>query len=401
MKCIATGILGTVAVIAVFGLAGCPKPEKAAPVVSIAPWTVDFANHTTSATVKIISAGPDAAGMSFSAQSEEPWLNISPTSGVLYDDGLPVEITLSITRAVMKPGGNRGAVSILINGSEQHVVTVRADATLAADFVASPTVILENQPVSFSDTSNVLTGAAPIIRWHWDFGDGTTSSERNPVHDYASRGRYTVRLHVESADLSDVRTRAGYIHVRAPQGPTADFVAATTQPIVGIPVQFSSISSPGTTPISSWLWDFGDGTRSVLQNPVHIYVAASVYDVYLTVATRIGSDSNIKLGYISVQPAPPVAEFSTPHRVPFVGEPLEFNELSIPNGRPITGWHWDFGDGARSYEPNPVHIYTAVDLYSVSLTVESPAGKDLEHKGDYVIVQPMPGQVPFRLLTPE
>lgn len=389
------------AVAAAVGLAGCPKTEKAAPFVSIAPWTVDFANHTTSATVEITPAHPDVVGMSFSAQCEEPWLSISPTSGTLLNDQIPVAMTLSVTRALMKPGGNRGAVSILIDGSEQHVVTVRAESTLAADFVASPTVIMENQPVSFSDTSNVLTGAPPIIRWNWDFGDGTTSSERNPVHTYAARGRYTVRLHVESADRSDTRMREGYIHVRAPQGPTADFVAATTQPIVGLPVQFSSIAFPGTTPISSWLWDFGDGTRSVLQNPVHIYVAASVYDVYLTVTSRIGSDTDIKLGYISVQQAPPVAEFSTPHRVPFTGEPLEFNDLSLSSGLPITTWHWDFGDGAHSYEPNPVHIFTAAETYSVSLTVESPAGKDLERKRDYVIVQPLPGQVPFRSMNPE
>jgi len=381
-------------------LAGCPRDKKAPRCAAVSPGEVDFANERTETSVEISPILPAARGAAFTVECDEPWLTVTPASGVLGETRNPTPIALSVKRTLMKPGGNLCTLTIVVGGAERHTVTVRAEAALVADFHASPTEALEGQPISFSDLSSTLTGAAPIVRRLWEFGDGESSAERNPVHAYATRGRYTVTLTVESADSSDTRTRPAYVRVHAPEGPSAGFAAATTRPVVGKPVQFADLSLPGPSPIASWLWEFGDGGQSLLPNPVHLYTAASVYDVNLTVTTQLGSDSEIKLGYMDVQPAPPVAEFSAPHRVPFAGEPLPFSDLSISKGAPITDWLWDFGDGAFSVEPNPVHIYTAADVYTVTLTIESPAGKDIERKRDYTIVQPPPGHFSFRPLQP-
>ena len=76
----------------------------------------------------------------------------------------------------------------------------------------------------------------------------------------------------------------------------------------GQSVQFVDLSVPGSSPITAWLWNFGDGGTSTLSNPSHVYTASgiytttSLYTVSLTVTTAVGMDSEIKSNFISVQP---------------------------------------------------------------------------------------------------
>ncbi len=68
----------------------------------------------------------------------------------------------------------------------------------------------------------------------------------------------------------------------------------------------------------------------------------------------------------------PVANFSATPRSGNTGLRVTFTDLSstVANG-PITNWQWNFGDGGRSNEPNPVHTYLAAGSFNVSLTVTS------------------------------
>ncbi len=82
-------------------------------------------------------------------------------------------------------------------------------------------------------------------------------------------------------------------------------------------------------------------------------------------------------------PVPPVAEFSGN---PTQGPPtltVYFTDLS--SGSP-TSWDWTFGDGGTSQAQHPSHDYTAVNTYTVSLTVQNPQGQDTETKPDYITV---------------
>jgi PKD repeat protein len=75
----------------------------------------------------------------------------------------------------------------------------------SADFDASPG---PNHSESFTDRSTRGAGNSPIAKRHWDFGDGGTSSERNPSHTYAAPGPYTVSLTVTDQNgLTDTATR--------------------------------------------------------------------------------------------------------------------------------------------------------------------------------------------------
>lgn len=66
--------------------------------------------------------------------------------------------------------------------------------------------------VAFTDRSD--TGGDQILRWNWDFGDGNTSTARNPVHVYEERGTYDVTLRVETARGTGMRVQQNFIDVR-------------------------------------------------------------------------------------------------------------------------------------------------------------------------------------------
>jgi parallel beta-helix repeat protein len=137
------------------------------------------------------------------------------------------------------------------------------------------------------------SGVSPVS-WNWDFGDGTTSTEQNPVHKYANAGYYTVTLTVTSSN-GQTRTVRFTQYIKAYNSPVSNFTASTiwgTAPTVAPPacnqIQFKDTSSNVPT---SWYWDFGDGTSSTLQNPTHVYAAMGTYLVKLTVTNAAGTSN--------------------------------------------------------------------------------------------------------------
>ncbi|MDX1994988.1 MAG: PKD domain-containing protein [bacterium] len=133
--------------------------------------------------------------------------------------------------------------------------------------------------VQFTDTS---TGE--VTGWLWDFGDGTTSTEQNPSHTYNAAGTYTATLTVSGpGGTSEPSTTT--INVLA-GAPTASFTTDVTEGTAPLTVQFTDTS---TGEVTGWLWDFGDGTTSTEQNPVHTYEAAGTYTATLTVSGSGGT----------------------------------------------------------------------------------------------------------------
>jgi Zn-dependent metalloprotease len=176
--------------------------------------------------------------------------------------------------------------------------------------VVGITVTCPGPPVAnFSGTP--LTGAAPLTvnftdlstntptSWSWNFGDSGTSTIKNPSHQYASQGTYTVTLTATNAYGSDGETKTNYITVTAPQAPVANFTASSTNVAVGVNVTFTDTSTNAPT---SWSWTFEGGTpaTSTAQNPVVSYSAAGTYDVTLVATNAQGSDSEVKVDYMTV-----------------------------------------------------------------------------------------------------
>jgi len=244
-----------------------------------------------------------------------------------------------------------------------------------AEFVADVTSGSAPLTVAFTDLS---TGSP--FEWTWNFGDGDSSDQQNPVHIYDLPGEYTVALTVRNTIGTDTETKIRYISVF---GTTidADFVANVTSGPAPLTVAFTDLSSGNP---DSWSWTFGDGDSADQQNPVHVYDSPGTYTVNLTVANPFGSGFISRADYITVTGGgiPPVASFAAD---PVQGyEALQVSFYDTSTGGP-TSWYWDFGDGSNSTIENPHHLYY-YGQYTVSLTVSNAAGNDTLTKQRYITV---------------
>jgi PKD repeat protein len=140
--------------------------------------------------------------------------------------------------------------------------------------------------VNFVDQS---TGSP--TSWFWNFGDGATSTEKNPAHQYMTLGTFTVALTVSNENGQDTATKTNMIETTL--APVAEFKADAQIGKAPFIVQFTDLSKGNPT---SWNWEFGDGTSSSEQNPRHVYPNEGAYDVRLTVANQYGSDTIFKTG---------------------------------------------------------------------------------------------------------
>ncbi|PLW97924.1 MAG: hypothetical protein C0593_07140 [Marinilabiliales bacterium] len=156
-------------------------------------------------------------------------------------------------------------------------------------FTANPENITPGQEVVFSD----LTVNNPDY-WRWDFGDGTISENRNPVHTYNEYGSYTVSLYASNAAGEDSLEIENLITVL--DYPVASFKAYVTVGYFPFEVDFYDQSEWAT----QWHWDFGDGQTSEAQNPTHIFQHEGEYDISLTVSNALGDNLITEEKYIRV-----------------------------------------------------------------------------------------------------
>ncbi|WP_048149208.1 PKD domain-containing protein [Palaeococcus ferrophilus] len=159
-----------------------------------------------------------------------------------------------------------------------------------ARFEFSPEKPLTGQEVRFKDAS---TDDGDIVSWNWDFGDGETSSLRNPSHEYDLPGTYTVSLTVlDEGGYSSTYSKE--ITVEMPNyPPLADFTYSPEEPKAGEEVIFQDLSMDQDGSITSWSWDFGDGKGSSERNPRHVYSSPGTYEVLLVVEDNEGAADKI------------------------------------------------------------------------------------------------------------
>jgi PKD repeat protein len=230
------------------------------------------------------------------------------------------------------------------------------------------TFTVTGQQVNFVDTST----DAPET-WLWSFGDGASSSSRNPIHTYSAAGAYTVTLKVSNSFGFDSSSQV--VTIAPGQPPKSAFTFKAD----GLKVTFAD-SSTGSP--ASWLWSFGDGAQSTDPNPSHTYFSFGNYTVSLQVTNAAGSNSSSQIVTLTA-PAAPVASFTA--TVNTSNNQAVFVDTS--SGNP-TSWTWNFGDGtALDTRQNPTHVYAVPNSYTVTLTAANSAGSSQVSK---VVVVPKP-----------
>jgi PKD repeat protein len=264
--------------------------------------------------------------------------------------------------------------------------------TLAASFLFLTAAAGATSPAALF-TSNITSGSAPLsvqfidistntpTGWVWSFGDGWTSTDESPVHQYTGIGTYTVTLTVTNADGSNTVTQAGYITTtKVADKPVAAFVSNISAGSQPLSVQFVDSSSSSPT---SWAWSFGDGGTSAAQNPSHTYTTTGTFTVTLTATNSAGSATISKDAFITVAAASttPGASFSATKTSGTT--PLSVQFIDTSTNSPTT-WVWSFGDGYTSLQQNPVHTYNSVGTYTVTLTASNSAGSSTATRSGYI-----------------
>lgn len=228
--------------------------------------------------------------------------------------------------------------------------------------IQKPTLRLINIPDSgcapFTKTFKYAAEEIDIWKnYHWDLGDGTTSTEQSPTHTYDLTGMYTVKLSAETNDgCTDTITIFNAIRVTTKPIPAFD---GDREACAIIPIQFEDKT---TGDVTRWLWNFGDGGTSDEKDPKHQYNDTGFFDIKLKVWNG-GCEDSIKIDSFVYIKAP-IAKFQVPINCTNSYERV-FTDKSIG----ADSWNWDFGDGTHSTEQNPVHIYSTDGIYTVTLVV--------------------------------
>lgn len=164
-----------------------------------------------------------------------------------------------------------------------------------------------------------------------------------------------------NACTNDTCINGQCIYTQIATGVVADFSYTTTKFCDSLKIDFANNSSIGT----DYLWDFGDGSNSILENPSVVYDSFSTYDVSLTVTETVCGTSDTAYATIEFLPTTtsPNSDFSYTSI-----QDCEEMYVSLTNtSTGGLGYWWDFGNGLTSNDVEPVFIYQDTGVYTITL----------------------------------
>jgi len=173
----------------------------------------------------------------------------------------------------------------------------------------------------------------------------------------------------DTITASDHAPRVADFSLSSPAAPAAGFGLAPSNGCAPLTVGFTDES---LNDVSSWQWDFGDGSQGTEQNPVHIYAVPGSYEVRLIVSGTGGVDTLAVAGAVTVAPAV-MASFTVSDTLVGRGSDVTFTDTSA--GSPTT-WLWDFGDATTDTVADPIHAYANDGTYDVILVVGNACSAD-------------------------
>ena len=400
-------LLGTMTLAAMMGctVKGVDQPPLAGPstlvhsIIMVADRDVLTQNGVDFTDIRITSTGPNGQSESIPLRAQITLGGVAQDYGTLSTKTPTTPVTIRYTAPPPSPIPAANVpqnVTIVVtpynngdfNSEFTREVTLRLEPlgvilpnnpNLVAAFVVTPTSPVAGQIATFNAgaTTNNGTACGQLCLYSWNFGDGATAQGVIATHAFTKQGSNTVTLTVTDArGATAVSTQV--ITVAAPTPPTASFTVTPTPPPTNVDVFFNATAAkaaPGRT-ITSYSWEFGDGTSGNGPIVSHKYAGAGTYVVTLTVTDDIGATvqvtQNLAVGTSAAEPA---ASFTTTISGRTVT--VDGSASKAGTGATITNYKYDYGDGNFENVPNAIqsHTYAAAGTYIVLLEITDSNGK--------------------------
>ncbi|RYY67245.1 MAG: PKD domain-containing protein [Chitinophagaceae bacterium] len=273
---------------------------------------------------------------------------------------------------------NASLVALAANGctdtARQVVNTIFARPTSSFTLQTAPVAGKYCRNANITMTSNAGAPGSTVSEYHWDFGDGNSSTQQAPVKSYTTPGTFVVKHWIKSALGCESDTTEQTITIVAL--PRASFTVGAHR-CAGDPIDLISNSdaiAPGSN-ISAYSWTVNTAPLAGPQAAQMALTPASAVDqtVLLTVQTEAGCTDDTTI-LVSVHPKP-VPDFNLPNVCLPVGAATFTNATTIADGSIATvTYQWSFGDGGIATTTNPSHNFSSTGPFAISLTATSANG---------------------------
>ena len=214
--------------------------------------------------------------------------------------------------------------------------------------------------------------------WHWDFGNGNTSSLESPSAVYNLPGIYDVKLTVSNSLTTDTKIITSLIKIH--ENPEITLLPASV--VTGcIPLNTNFLYQDNSNDsLVNWQWDFGDGGSSNVKYPNYTYNNPGNYTISLLVTNIYGCETLISENNMITVDVKPAANFH-----PDISVSCDSAQLVsfINNSVNASSYLWDFGGGIFSNNISPSHIFD-LGLHSVTLYAQTGSCIDTIVKPDVI-----------------
>ena len=370
----------------------------------------DTSSATATASKTVTATAPPAAALAVSPQAGAAPLPVTA------DASASTAGTNAIASYTFNFGDGSAAVGPQASATATHTysaggiyvvtVTVKDTAGFASSATSSVTVGAPSArlnvtpavgavPLGVTADASASTDPIGISSFTFNFGDGTVlgpQASATAGHTYTSAGVYTVTLTITdaagatsstTAQVSAVTPASAALNVTPNLGATPLAVTAD-----------ASASTPGSNPIATYTFNFGDGTTAGPQASAtagHTYTTSGNYTVRVTVTDTKGVTSTATSGVQAVTPATARMTVTPPSG----GVPLGITadgSTSTPGTNPIATYSFSWGDGSLpeppSSSPTATHTYTSTGSFTIVLMVTDTAGVTSSASSSVTVVNP-------------